>query len=67
MRQRSARLATALLRHFCRAALRAAVTGLIFTTCLLASLAYLGVPLPDAYEMLKRVESVSQLAEAILR
>lgn len=65
MRLRPSRLLKGLVRFVCRAALRALVTGLIFTTCLIVALAYLGVPLPDFYELPDRFESVSRLAELL--
>lgn len=65
MQNRPARLCAALARTACRAALRAAIAGLIFTTCLWATLSYLGLPVPDPYEMLERLGSVSRLAEIL--
>lgn len=62
MRLRLSRLPAALGRSVCRAAVRAAITGLIFMACLLATLSYLGLPLPDTRELLERFESVSQLS-----
>ena len=59
------RLFAALARLAVRAALRAFVTGLIFTTCLAAAAAYLGVPLPSPSELLERFESVSQLSRIL--
>jgi hypothetical protein len=65
MRQRPSHLLKALARYVCRAALRAAVTCLIFTACLTAALTYLGVPLPGLDDLLERFESVSRLAEIL--
>ena len=65
MRHRPSRPLKALVRFIWRAALRAAVTCLIFTTCLITALACLGVPLTDFYEMLDGFESVSRLAEVL--
>ena len=65
MRLRPPRLFSAFVRHVCRAALRAAVTGLIFLICLTAASAYLGVPLPGLDEVLERFEGVSQLARIL--
>ena len=65
MRYRPARLSAAVVRFTCRAALRAVVTVLIFATCLKATLSYLGLPLPDPYELLERIGSVSQLAKIL--
>jgi hypothetical protein len=65
MRFRPSHIFMALVRFICRAALRVVITGLIFTTCLLVALAYLGVPLSDLYEVPGRFESVSRLAELL--
>lgn len=65
MRHRLYRLLAALVRVVFRAALGAAIAGLIFTACLLGAVAYSGVPASDLYEMLDPVESVSQLAEIL--
>ena len=65
MRLRPSRLALALVRHVCRAALRAFVAVLVFTACALAALSYMGVPLPDPEELLERFESISQLARIL--
>ena len=65
MRHLPFRLCAGLVRLVCRAALRAFITGLIFTTCLLFTLSYLGVPLPDPYELLEQFESVSQLSKIL--
>ena len=65
MRYRPTRVLMALVRVVCRAVLRAVVTGLILTTCLIVALAYMGVRLPDLNEMLDRFESVSRLADIL--
>ena len=65
MRFRPSRLALALVRHVCRAALRAFITALVFMICTLAALYYMGVPLPDRDELLERFESISQLARIL--
>ncbi len=65
MRFRPSRLLLALARRVCRAALRALLTALVFMTCAAAALAYMGIPLPDADELLERFESISQLARIL--
>lgn len=65
MRLRPSRLAVALVRHVCRAALRAFITALVFMTCTVAALTYMGVPLPDADELLERFESIAQLTRIL--
>ena len=65
MRLRPSRLALAFVRHVYRAALRAFVTALVFVTCTLAALSYMGVPLPGMDEVLERFESISQVARIL--
>ncbi|HEV3468350.1 MAG TPA: hypothetical protein VG148_03455 [Pyrinomonadaceae bacterium] len=54
-----------LVRRLWRAALRAAVTGLIFIVCFVAALRAMGVPVPSPAELLDRFEGVSRLAEIL--
>jgi hypothetical protein len=65
MQFRPARLFAAVARFTFRAALRALITVLIFAACLTATLSYLGLPVPDPYELLERIGSVSQLAKIL--
>lgn len=65
MRQRLFRLCAGLVRFVCREALRAFVTCLIFTACVWGAMSYLGVPVPDVYELLEKVESVSELSKIL--
>ena len=65
MRPRPFQLFKALVRVVCRALLQAVVTGLIITTGLMVTLAYLGVPLPNLQELMERFESVSKLANIL--
>lgn len=65
MQLRPTRLSAAVVRFTCRAALRAAVTFLVFAACTAAALSYLGFPLSDLYELLERIGSVSQLAKIL--
>ncbi|HEX8500916.1 MAG TPA: hypothetical protein VF659_10025 [Pyrinomonadaceae bacterium] len=65
MRYRPPRLFAAVVRLICRAALRAAVTVFIFAACLTAALSYLGLPLPDPFELLERIGGMSQLAKIL--
>ncbi len=51
--------------YVCRAALRAVITGLVFAACLLLAMSYVGVRLPDAFELLDKIESVSQLSKVL--
>ena len=59
------RLCAGIVRRVSRAALRAFVTCLIFTACMLLALSHLGVPLPDLSELLEQFESVSQLSKIL--
>ncbi|MET0622331.1 MAG: hypothetical protein ABW250_05070 [Pyrinomonadaceae bacterium] len=65
MQFRPARLFAAVARFTLRAALRAVITFLVFAACLTATLSYLGLPVPDPYELLERIGSVSQLAKIL--
>ena len=65
MRYRVARLLATPARLVLRAALRALVTGLIFTACLSAAAYYMGLPLPGPREMLEWVGSVTKLSEIL--
>ncbi|MBV8858221.1 MAG: hypothetical protein JOZ02_14920 [Acidobacteria bacterium] len=65
MHVRPTRLAAALVRLVCRAFLRVFIKALVFTLCLSAVLAYMGVKLPDPRELPDWLESVSQLARIL--
>lgn len=65
MQYRPARLFASVARFTFRAALGAVITVLIFAVCLTATLSYLGLPLPDPYELLEHAGSVSQLAKIL--
>ena len=59
MRHRLFFLVGVLVRFVCRAVLRAVVTSLVFALCLWAASSYLGVRLPDPYELLEGVSKLS--------
>lgn len=65
MRHRLFQLFAAPVRFVCRAVLRAVITSLIFTASLWVASSYLGVPMPDPYELLERIESVSELSKIL--
>ena len=65
MRHLLSRAVSWLVGRVCRALLRAFVTGLVFVTCMLLALSYMGVRLPDAFELLDTVESVRQLSKIL--
>lgn len=62
---RPTRLAAAFVRPVCHAALRAVVTGLVFSLCTAAVLSHMGVPLPDPRELPDWLEGVSRLAKIL--
>jgi hypothetical protein len=65
VQNRVTRLLLAPARFIFRAALRTVLTGLIFMFCLTAALSYLGLPLPDPFEMLEWLGSVTKLSEIL--
>lgn len=65
MRQRLFRLCAGLVRFVCRELLRAVITGLVVTACLLCALSYFGLPVPDVFELLQQVEGVSELSKIL--
>ena len=65
MRHLLFRVLAGLARHVGRALARAAVTGLVFAVGLWAAHRYAGVPLPDASDLLDKIESVSQLSKIL--
>ncbi|HEX7318212.1 MAG TPA: hypothetical protein VF297_30185 [Pyrinomonadaceae bacterium] len=65
MRQSLFRLCIGLVRFVCREALRAVITCLILMTCLYGALSYFGLPMPDVFELLEKVESVSELSRIL--
>ena len=65
MQYRVTQLLLAPARFVCRAALRTVLTGLVFMACLTAALSYMGVPLPDPFEMLEWLGSVTKLSEIL--
>lgn len=65
MRQRLFRLCTGLVRFVCREVLRAVITGLVLTACLYGASSYFGLPVPDVFDLLEKVESVSGLSRIL--
>lgn len=65
MRYRLLRVLTAVCRHVFQAVLKALVTFLICTVCLIVTLRYLGIPLPSVDELLPAVDGLSELARIL--
>ncbi len=65
MRHRLIKLALLPVRLVCGALLKLVITSVVFIICLLVSLRLLGVPAPQLSDVIERIESVSQLAEAL--
>jgi hypothetical protein len=65
MRLRLVKLVLLPVRLVCRALPKLVITGAVFIICLLVSLRLLGVPAPQLSDVLERIESISQLAEAL--
>jgi hypothetical protein len=65
MRHRLVLIVTELLRQLFRILARAVVVGLLFTTCLVLTLRYLGIPVPSPFELLHDFEGLSKLAKIL--
>ena len=47
------------------AILRAVITGVVFTTCVMFTLHYLGVPVPGPAELLDKFEGLGRLVDVL--
>ena len=65
MRHRLVTISAALLRQVVRVVARTVFVGLLFTTCLVLTLRYLGIPVPSPYELLHDFEGLSKLAKIL--
>lgn len=63
--RRLVRFGGTLISKVCLALLRAIITGVVFTTCMMVMLHYLGVPVPGPSELLDKFESVGRLANIL--
>ena len=63
--RRLVRLVSTFLHKLCLAVLRAIITGLVFATCAMVMLNYLGLPVPGPSELLDKFEDLSRLAEIL--
>jgi hypothetical protein len=59
------RILAAVCRQIIQVALRVLVTFLVFGVCLMATLRYLGIPLPSPNQLLDSLEGVSELAKIL--
>lgn len=59
------RLVGTLMSRVCLAVLRAIIAGVVFTTCMMVVLHYLGVPVPGPSELIDKFESVGRLANIL--
>lgn len=63
--RRLVRLAGVLVSKVCLAALRAIIVSVVFTTCAMVLMHYLGLPVPEASEVLDKLEILGQLARIL--
>lgn len=59
------RVVGTLMSRVCLAILRAIIAGVVFTTCMMVVLHYLGVPVPGPSELIDKFESVGRLANIL--
>ncbi len=62
---RFVRLAGTFLKTLSFAVLRAVITGIVFTTCVMFTLHYLGVPVPGPAELLDKFEGLGKLVDVL--
>jgi hypothetical protein len=65
MRHKLIRLSAAFLRYVARTVARIVITTFVFSTCLVFTLRYLGIPVPSPYELLRGFEGLSKLAKIL--
>jgi hypothetical protein len=63
--RRLVRLVGTLMSRMCLAVLRTIITGVVFTTCVMVMLYYLGVPVPGPSGLIDKFESLGQLANIL--
>ncbi len=63
--RRLVRLVATCLSAVCLAVLRVIVTSVVFTTCVMVLLHYLGVPLPVPSELLDKFEALGRLTRIL--
>jgi hypothetical protein len=63
--RRLTHLAAGFLRALCVAILRAVITSVVFVTCAMVLLHYLGVPVPGPSELLDKFEALGELSRIL--
>jgi 2-polyprenyl-3-methyl-5-hydroxy-6-metoxy-1,4-benzoquinol methylase len=63
--RRLVHLAAKLLRIQCVAILRTVITSVVFITCVMVMLHYLGVPVPGPSELLDKFEALGELSRIL--
>ncbi len=63
--RRLVRLVSTLTSTVCLAVLRAIITSVVFITCTMVMLHYLGVPVPGLSDLLDKFEALGRLAEIL--
>jgi hypothetical protein len=63
--RRLVRLAATFMNMVCLAVLRAIIAGVVFITCAMVMMHYLGLPLSVPSELLDKLESLGRLARIL--
>jgi hypothetical protein len=63
--RRLVRVAASFMRTLCLALLRAIITSVVFITCVMVMLHYLGVPVPGPSELLDKFEALGELSRIL--
>jgi hypothetical protein len=63
--RRLVRLVATFLSALCLAVLRVIVTSVVFTTCVMVLLHYLGIPVPVPSELLDKFEALGRLTRIL--
>lgn len=59
------RLVASLMSKLCLAVLRTLITGVVFVTCTLVTMYYLGIPVPGPVELLDKLDGLGRLARIL--
>ena len=59
------RLVASLMSKLCLAVLRTLITGVVFVTCTLLMMYYLGLPVPGPAELLDKLDGLGRLARIL--
>ena len=63
--RRLARFVGRFISQLFLATFRAAFTGLVFTTCVMVTLYWLGVPIPGLADLMEKFEALGRLAQIL--